>query len=297
MLFFDRPDGKRVRGRPALNALMPYMMRGRNQSAVYYEKTIDLENALRHVRTKNVAEGRLGTEASEDRYSLFGLVLAALVRTVALKPELNRFIHGRTLYQRNHIAVSFIVKQRLTEDAPEGSAKVFFGPEDGLEAVSRKVNEAISYVRKTGEGGEGERIAKVAHVIPGGKAFLIGLYRLLDRINLAPWALIKTDPLYATAYFANLGSLGLDTPFHHLYEWGNASFFVVMGKLQEGRPSRSGPGRHAINFKVTLDERVADGLYFARAASVFARLLARPELLELDLAEAKALLIGDAEGA
>jgi hypothetical protein len=292
MLFIDRPDGKKVRQAHALNAVMPYMMRGRNQSAVYYEKDLDVENALRLVRAKNAAIKSQAEAPDHDRYSLFSLALAALVRTVAMRPELNRFIHGRALYQRNDIVVSFIVKQKLTEDAPEGSAKVFFEPGDDLDAVTQKVNKAIAYVREVGEGGDGERIAKIAHAIPGGKALLIGTYRLLDKINLAPWALIKTDPLYSTVYFANLGSIGLDAPFHHLYEWGNASFFVVMGKLtqKEGHHGTFGTKRHFINFKVTMDERISDGLYFARSASVYYRLMARPELLELPMDQAKAML-------
>lgn len=287
MLFIDRPDGKRIAQSHALNAMMPYMMKGRNESAVYYEKEIDMENALRHVRAKNaVLDG-----IDQERYSLFALVLAVAVRTLALRPELNRFIHGRALYQRNHIALSFIVKQKMTEDAPEANAKVFFDPEDDLEEVTRKVNQAIAYAREYGEG-DGERIAKLAHAIPGGKAFVMGAYRLLDRVNLAPWSLIKTDPLFATAYFANLGSIGLDTPFHHLYEWGNASFFVVLGKLiqKEGRHGSFGPKHHFINFKLTIDERISEGLYFARSASMFGRLLVRPDLLEVSLDEASEIL-------
>lgn len=292
MLFIDRPDGRRVRQAHALNAVMPYMMRRRNQSAVYYEKDIDVENALRHVRAKN-SSLRVQAEAVDpDRYSLFSLALAAFVRTVAIRPELNRFVHGRALYQRNDIVFSFIVKQKMTEDAPEGSAKVFFEPGDTLDMVTQRVNKAIAYVREVGEGGDGERIAKIAHGIIGGKALVIGAYRILDRVNLAPWALIKTDPLYSTAYFANLGSIGLDAPFHHLYEWGNASFFVVMGKLmqREGHHGSFGAKRHFMDFKVTVDERITDGLYFARSASVFYRLMARPELLEMSLDEAKAIL-------
>jgi hypothetical protein len=302
MLFRDRPDGRRIRIKHALNAVMPYMMRGRNESAIYYEKDIDIEAALQHVRGKN-AELAVQTNnkngsvlEGKERYSLFSLVLAVAVRTIALRPELNRFIHGKALYQRNRIAISFIVKQKMTEEAPEGSAKVFFDPEDNLDIVCKKVNDAVSYVRSQGEGGDGERIAKLAHSIPGGKALIIGLYRILDRLNLAPSALLATDPLYATAYFANLGSIGLDTPYHHLYEWGNASLFIVMGKIQQkegharglthGSPSR----RHYINFKATLDERISDGLYFARSASIFARLMARPELLEMPLEEARKAL-------
>ena len=297
MLFIDRPDGVRLRQKHPLNALMPYMMRGRNESAVYYQKELDVENALRLVRSKNaiMKSGERGEE--QDRYSLFSVAMAAVVRTLAIRPELNRFIHGRALYQRKDIVISFIVKQKMSEEAPEGNARIRFAPEDDLEAVTQKVNKAIAYVREVGEGGEGERIASVAHAIPGAKALLIGLYRFLDRINLAPQALLEADPLYATCYFANLGSIGLDTPFHHLYEWGNASFFVVMGKLMQ-KDSHRGASvvkRHFIDFKVTLDERISDGLYFARSASVFYRLLDKPELLDMPLDEAKAILQSGAQ--
>jgi len=293
MIFYDRPDGKKIKQPHAMNALMPYMMRGRNESAVYYEKDIDMENALRYIRQKN-SELASSSQLSkaEYRYSLFGLVLAAAVRTVSLRPELNRFIHKRGLYQRNHIAISFIVKQKMTEEAPEANAKVFFEPADTLDSVTEKINAAIRHAREYGEGGDGEKIAKLAHSIPGGKALIMTLYRFLDRFNIAPWALIKTDPLYSTAYFANLGSIGLDTPYHHLYEWGNASIFVVLGKLfqKETRQGSSSAHHHYINFKVTLDERISDGLYFARSAALFARFFSHPELLELPIDEVRELL-------
>lgn len=286
MLFRDRPDGIRVSQAHSINAVMPYMMRGRNESAIYYEKTLDIEHALRLVRAKNAAQ----KEAPEsERYSLFALLLAAIVRTIGLRPDLNRFIHRHALYNRKYIALSFIVKQKLSEDAPEGSAKIYFNPEDSLSQITAKVNSAIANVHISGSGSEGEKIARFAHRFPGGKAAIIGLYRLLDRFNLAPRALIESDPLYASAYVANLGSLGLDAPYHHLYEWGNASFFVVLGKLGVK------DGRHAMDLKITLDERIADGLYFARSASVFMRLIARPELMEMPLAEVKAILSGKPE--
>lgn len=292
MLFIDRPDGKKIRQAHALNAIMPYMMPGRNQSAVYYEKDIDVENALRHVRAKNSMSNADSQPSGQERYSLFAFSVAVLVRTLAIRPELNRFIHGRALYQRKDIVISFIVKQKMTEDAPEGSAKVYFRPDDGLDEVTKKINQAIADVRGRGQGSDGETIAKIAHRLPGGKALIAGLYRFLDRLNLAPAALIASDPLYATAYFANLGSIGLDAPFHHLYEWGNASIFMVMGKLlqRESHHGAFGSKRHFANFKVSLDERIADGLYFARSASVFYRLFANPELLDLSLEQAKAAL-------
>jgi hypothetical protein len=291
MLFFDRPDGRRVSQAHAMNALMPYMMRGRNNSAVYYQKEIDVEAALRHVREKNSRNGPPsgmpeGEEAGQ-RVSLFIVLLSALVRTLALRPELNRFVHGRALYQRNHLSISFIVKQRLREEAPECNAKVFFESDDRLDQVAEKVNSVIGQIRATGEGGDGERLAKIAHRIPGCKRLLIAAYRILDRFNLAPAALIRTDPLYTTLYFANLGSIGLDAPFHHLFEWGTASIFVVMGKLIQREPARGGPSRHHVDLRITLDERISDGLYFARSAALFHRMVAHPEFLDMDLETAR----------
>src|SRR5262245_65507748 len=56
--------------------------------------------------------------------------------------------------------------------------------------------------------------------------------RVLDGWNLLPAVLIKDDPLYASAFIANLGSVGLDAAFHHLYDYGTIPIFVTMGRVQ-----------------------------------------------------------------
>lgn len=275
MLFIDRPDGRRVRGISPFNAIMPFLMRGRNESAVYFAKDIDVENAVRYVHRKNA-------EFGENRFSLFGLIMVAMLRTFAEKPRLNRFVSGRTIYQRNHIAFSFIVKKRLTEEAAEANAKVFFDPADTSFSAMDRINAAIEKARGE-ELGPDDREIVTAHRIPFGKAVASGLFRLLDRFNIAPASMITSDPLFASAYFANLGSIGLDTPYHHLYEWGTASVFIVLGRMFQKEVVRNDkpPMRHHfITLKVTVDERVAEGIYFAHAASLFQRLISHPELLE-----------------
>lgn len=284
MLLIDRSDGRRVRGLPGFQAIMPYLMRRRNESAVYFGKDIEVENAMRFVRRKNAEEGA-------NRYSLFGLIVAAAARTIALKPRMNRFVHRRGIYQRNSLSISFIVKKKLTEEAAETNAKIYFERSDTLSTAIDRINRGIEAARAEGMGAD-DREVEIAHRIPFGKAVATGAFRLLDRFNLAPAGMIKTDPLYTSAYFANLGSIGLDTPFHHLYEWGTASAFVVMGRMFQKdlvRPDGSMVRRHFINFKVSLDERIGEGIYFAHAASLFQRYVAHPELLEeapdLELAE------------
>ncbi len=285
MLFRDRCDGTRVLGQHALNALMPYMMRGRNESAVYYEKEINIENSLAYLKSlKKMQEAK----EDQDRFSLFGLIITAALRAMALYPQLNRFVHRRALYQRKHLAFSFIVKQEFDVDAPEVNAKIFLEPGDSFSTVSEKISVAILNARQNGEG-DGERFANIFHKIPGGKALIMGIYRFLEQFNIAPWSLIRMDPLYSSIYFANLGSIGLNAPYHHLYEWGTTSIFIVIGKLfsKELWHGNVRTRQRYIDLRMTLDERIADGFLFAEAASALYKMLSNPSLLELPLAELK----------
>ncbi|HTX73707.1 MAG TPA: hypothetical protein VMC79_12835 [Rectinemataceae bacterium] len=275
MLFIDRSDGRRVKGLPSFNAIMPYLMRTRTESVVYFAKDIDVENALRYVHRMNTVEG-------SNRYSLFALILSAAVRSLALKPRMNRFVHRRGVYQRKELSISFIVKKKLTEEAAESNAKILFDPRDTIQEATDRINSGIEAARSPKLGAD-DREVEIAHRIPFGKAVATSAFRFLDHFNVAPASMVRTDPLYTSIYFANLGSIGLDTPYHHLYEWGTASIFVVMGRMFQkdvGRTDGSVARRHFINFKVSLDERIGDGIYFAHAASLFQRLIVHPELLE-----------------
>jgi hypothetical protein len=308
MLFYDRSDGRRVRGLNAFNAILPYVMRKRNESSVLFSKDIDVESAMAYVRRRN-ADGPVGEapaatesgaardsgpvsqapgdEASRGRYSLFGVLIAAAVRTIALKPRLNRFVHRRGFYQRKGISVSFIVKKSLTEGAAEGTVKIRFDVEDTIDTAMEKIRDGIEAAR-SGEPRPDDLEYSLAHRIPFGKAVLTGTFKALDRFNIAPARMIEADPLFTSVYIANLGSIGLDTPYHDLYEWGTASIFMVVGRIFQKETRRSGGElRHFVNIKCTVDERIAEGIYYAHAVALFQRLVDKPEMLELppDLAK------------
>jgi hypothetical protein len=304
MLFYDRPDGSRVRGLPAFNAILPYVMRRRNESSALFSKDIDVESAMAYVRRKNAAaaasagapgpeasgnaaadpmeaaRGPADPEAAKERYSLFGVLIAAAVRTIALKPRLNRFVHRRGFYQRKGISVSFIVKRSLAEGSAEGTVKIRFDADDTIDAAMERIRDGIAAAR-SGEPRPDDREYELAHRIPFGKAFLTGAFKALDRFNIAPARMIDADPLFTSVYIANLGSIGLDTPYHDLYEWGTASIFMVVGRMFQKETRRSGGSlRHFVNIKCTVDERIAEGIYYAHAVALFQRLVDKPELLE-----------------
>ncbi|TMA30597.1 MAG: 2-oxo acid dehydrogenase subunit E2 [Deltaproteobacteria bacterium] len=102
----------------------------------------------------------------------------------------------------------------------------------------------------------------------------------LDRFGLLPLAMIEPDPMFSTVFVANLGSVGHDAGFHHLWERGTCSAFCVMGRVKSGAA-----GRRIMSVYWTWDERVEDGLYsFGYTNGVKLR-LESPELLLASPAE------------
>jgi hypothetical protein len=86
--------------------------------------------------------------------------------------------------------------------------------------------------------------------------------------------MIRSDPMYASVFVANLGSVGLDAGYHHLWEYGTISIFCVVGRVGEGAD-----GRRCMTLKYTYDERVEDGLYCARSLERLRELLENPKEL------------------
>ena len=70
--------------------------------------------------------------------------------------------------------------------------------------------------------------------------------------------MIDDDPLFTSVFIANLGSVGLDAGYHHLWEYGTCSAFGVIGKVHE-----RADGKRVMNVQYSYDERVEDGLYAA----------------------------------
>ena len=106
--------------------------------------------------------------------------------------------------------------------------------------------------------------------------------RFLDHHDLLPRALVGAVPLYTCVYVVNTGSIGIDPPFHHLYEHGSSSVFVAIDRAAK-EPVVDSRGevvaRTVVHLVYTLDERASDGFYFAKTAELFRRLVAEPSLL------------------
>ncbi|MBN2533548.1 MAG: 2-oxo acid dehydrogenase subunit E2 [Spirochaetales bacterium] len=277
MAFKKRKDGIYLKNLPAFRRIFPYLMKTRTESIIYFTQKIDMTTTLEYLGKINDGRSR------EERFTLFHVFLAAISRTMKLRPQLNRFIAGQRIYEHKDTRLTFIVKKELTEEAEETNAQIIFSGTETLAEIKEKVAHHLSDARSEKKGDDDRFIDFIA-VLPRPIINIIAwLIRWLDYHNILPQILQKAIPLYTSVYMANLGSIGLDAPYHHLFEYGSASIFLVIGKMHkealvdEYNQIRA---RDCINVSFTLDERITEGFYCARSILLFTQLIKYPELLD-----------------
>jgi hypothetical protein len=268
-----RSDGILIKDIDPYAMLVPYVMRGRNESAVYYSKSIDVTPALEY----------LGQRKEHGEYiTVFNLIIAAIKRTVYERPKLNRYIAGRRVYQHKNFEAIYIVKRSLTDKSGDSIARVVLDPADDILSVAKKVNEFNKELKAGLEKGD-DKLMELASWMPRWMIrFLVSLIRVADFHGLLPKAVIEILPFYSSIWIANLGSIGADAPFHHLYEIGTTSVFMTIGKIQEKSVhTENGDVNHKfINLMFTIDERICDGFYLIRSLRLFERYMAKPQLID-----------------
>jgi hypothetical protein len=275
-MLFTRPDGVRVRGESTSRKILPFLMPHRMEAMVQLEQQFDITNALAYLE-------RVNADRKERRISLFHVILCSIARTLHMRPKLNRFIVGQRLYQRHKLEFSFEVKKMLADDAIMTPIKVAFEPDDTLESVMDRISTAVARGRAGERTDSEEEIEFVASMPRFLVRLVVGILRRLDYFNLMPRKMIEADELYCSMFIANLGSLGLEAPFHHLYEWGTAPLFCGIGKACK-TPVVDEHGRIVVRDMITIrwsfDERIADGYYCARSLDLIRSFISQPEMLE-----------------
>ncbi len=268
MPLFGRPDGAFVGKLPTLRVLMPHLMPTRNESVVYFDQQLVLDRTLPWAKERGV--------------TLFTIVLASIVRAIGKRPRMNRFVVGRRTYQRRLVEVSFAVKKELSDEGKMTTVKVAFEPEDTLGRVDERVREAVGVGRGDRKTSSEKEMSVVTRLPRSVLRMALSLQRLLDYFNLLPSTMIANDPLYASIFVANLGSVGLDAAYHHLYEYGTVPLFAVLGRTHQAAVVEDGElaVRTVAQMRYTFDERIADGYYAARTLELFKAYVEDPAQLD-----------------
>lgn len=275
----DRQDGKMLRDIDSMHYIMPLMYPNRCDNEAFMHLRIDLTNAEKYLEKKNA-------DNPVYRYNLFQLVVTAMLKAITLRPQMNRFIANKNMYQRNEITAAFTVKKIFSDDGGEALARIYAKESDTIDTIHDEIYRQVSFCRSEKKDGSTASM-DIIQKIPGRK--LIGMVaRFLDRHGWMPKSIIATDPYYCSVVLTNLGSLKLDAGYHHMTNWGTNSVFCAIG-LMKKRPFYDDAGnvemRMSVDLGLTIDERIADGYYYAKTVRLLKTLLENPELLELPLNE------------
>lgn len=274
--FRDRSDGYLVKHKDPIYKIIPYIMKDRNDAQVFFEDRIYLENIEKMIR-----------ELRKDGYKVgfLHVVMAAMIRTVSQKPKMNRFVSARKVYARKDISFSIAIKKSMNEETPETTIKLSFQPEDTIFDVIEQLNSEIDKNKAADSENNTDVAAKVITFMPG--IFIrmaLGFLTFLDNRRILPKFMLKLSPFHSSIFITDLGSIGIKSAYHHIYNFGTNTVFLAFGtktKEQYFDENEKLQVRRAMDLKFVIDERVVDGYYNAAAIRVFKRVIENPyELLK-----------------
>ena len=274
----DRFDATLVRDIDPLHWFMPYLYPNRADNEAFIQEEFDLTNLEAFLEKKNANLDKA------HRYTIFHAICAAVVKTFTLRPKMNRFIKGCRLYQRDELSLGFVVKKQFKDDAGEGLAFIKFPPETTIDSLHERIMQEIFECRREDATDNSTKgMEMFTHLPRWLMRIVIHILHRLDFYGRVPYDLIKADPNYATVFLTNLGSIRLNAGYHHLSNWGTTSVFVVIGEKVR-KPVFKADGtfemRDMLDVGITLDERIADGYYYARTVRLLKKLIEEPELLD-----------------
>ena len=279
----DRRDGRWVRDVPGLQTIMAHVLPNRTDCEVFMKDSFDVTELLPYLAAKNAGH-------PEYKTTVFHALIMAVARMVYERPKMNRFIQGRRMYERYEISLGFVCKRRFREDAEE--ALMFFIPEENetLDSMSYKIAGEVQETRKSESSTGGidatiDGFAKIPRLL---LMPIVRVIRWLDFWGVNPKALTEGDPNYSSVFLSNLGSIQAPAVYHHLNNYGTNSIMVTVGTIHKEErimPDGSKQIRDVVDIGATLDERIADGFYFARSLKLVKHMFAHPELLDRPLCE------------
>ena len=273
-MFGYRRDGKKAKNLQPFFYVIPHVMKTKSDSQVYFKIDIPLENIDKYIEEK----------ANQGiKMSYMNIIYAALVRLLGERPHLNRFAMNGKIYDRNEINISLAIKKSLTDDGQETTIKLSFTGKENIFEIKEKLDSVIEKNKDKTEANDTDILATVLSHTP---TTLVGIFvsfmKFLDKYGLLPKWVLKASPFHTSLFLTNVGSLGIDYIYHHLYDFGTTSLFFAMGKKKKSFIYEDDEikERKCISLGFVGDERICDGYYYASSLKLLTRLLRKPELLE-----------------
>ena len=269
-----KKEGRRVRTLDPMHYVGIYLMKTRNDATNYFPGQLDIGTAEAYIKEKR--------EQGLKEFSIMHLFLAAFVRMYSQHPEMNRFIRGSRIYARNNIEIAMTIKKEMKVNADDTVIKLVFEPDATAEDVYHITNKVIADALS--EDSDFDGVVKILNYIPRlVMKFIAWLLNILEYFGLIPKSLTSVSPFHGSMVITSLASLGIPPIYHHLYNFGNIPIFFAFGKrYNKYEITKDGtPEKHTyMDYRISCDERIADGHAYSVALRYFNSLIRKPEQLD-----------------
>lgn len=276
-MFGLRTDGRKIKTIGPFFRVIPHVMKDRSDSHVYYTQDLPIKSLDEYIAKK---------EQEGIRMSYMNIIYAALVRLLAEKPALNRFVMDGRTYARHGITISLAIKKEMTEEIEETTVKLPFTGAENIFEIKEKLDSAIEQNKELSAENSTDKLAKLLSLVPNWLfKFIVNMLIFLDKYGMMPKAVISASPFHTSAFLTNVGSLGIDAIYHHIYNFGTTGIFLAMGKKKKSYIYEDDNiiQEKTISLAWVADERICDGFYYATALKSFYKYMRKPELLEKNI--------------
>lgn len=270
--FGNRRDGIRLK-LGGFEKIWNCLKSKRSENEVHMLKEIDVTNLKDYYDLKKVDNQKL---------TYFHLFATAVSKVIYNKPLLNRFVINGRKYERNEVTLSFVAKTDFTVEANELFTVLRVNKNDNLDTISEKILGDVKKIRSNKGSVTDDFIDKFKYFPKFVIKIIVLILKFLDNHDWLPKSLTNGSIYHSTVLLSNLGSIKSDGIYHNLTNFGTNSIVVTIGEVKEKVRVVDGDikKRYVCQFGITLDERIADGVYFAKCINLLEYILDNPSLLE-----------------
>ncbi len=268
-----RKDARIVKPNGAIEGIFPFIFDKKVDAEVSSTIDIDIEELCKYVDKQNKS-GKL-----EYKMTYFHAILYSFGVIFLNRNKLNRFIKNKTLYERPITSFAFMAKDKMSDEAEEKMIYIELDPKDTCLTMSKKLAIDVFKSKHSGDNSMDDVIKLFLKMPKWLLSLVVGFVKWMDKKGINPKALTDGDTNYSTVIFSNLGSIKSNSCYHHLSEYGTNSIIITIGTIREEK------GRRVVDMTFTLDERIADGFYFAKSVNMAQEVMLNPELLTKELGQ------------
>lgn len=272
--FGDRRDAKRI-PMPGMLKILTYI-NSRNDAYVYINRKFDVTNLVQYMKKKKVKKPDL---------TYFHAFSMAMSKVIYNRPKLNTYIINHKCYQRNNLILGFVARVTFDDKGKEVMSLINVDPEDNIFDLSNKIKDKVNTIRKKKEQSSSDDSLDFLAKMPNWllKFFVAPIAKWMDKHDLLPKSLTSELLYNSTVIISNLGSIKCGAIHHHLSEFGTNSIVLTIGDIHKEpvvMPNGKIEARDVVEFGITLDERIGDGVYFSKAVNLLDYIMNHPETLE-----------------